>query len=117
MEYARLGKSGLKVSRICLGMMSFGNPSPDHPSWRAWHLEEDAAEPIVRRAVEGGVTFFDTADSYAAGASERATGGLLRKFLLKSRITEVDEFIETVERIASGGCVVDPALVSELLRA
>jgi 1-deoxyxylulose-5-phosphate synthase len=83
MEYVRLGTSELKVSRVCLGMMSYGNPSPDHPSWRAWHLDEDAAAPIVRRAVEGGVTFFDTADSYAAGASERVTGGLLRRFFTR----------------------------------
>jgi aryl-alcohol dehydrogenase-like predicted oxidoreductase len=64
-------------------MMSYGNPSPEHPSWRAWHLEEDDAAPIVRCAVEGGVTFFDTADSYAAGASERVTGGLLRRFFTR----------------------------------
>jgi 1-deoxyxylulose-5-phosphate synthase len=72
MDYARLGASGLKVSRICLGMMSFGDGSS-----RAWHLDEDAAEPIVRRAVEAGVTFFDTADMYSDGASEEITGKLL----------------------------------------
>ena len=74
MHYTRLGSSGLQVSRICLGMMSFG----DH-SAREWHLGEDAAEPIVRRAVEAGVTFFDTADMYDDGASEQITGRLLRK--------------------------------------
>ena len=74
MQYRRLGRSGLGVSRICLGMMSVG-PSPDRP----WHLDEDGAEPIVRRAVEAGVTFFDTADMYADGASERITGRLLAK--------------------------------------
>lgn len=73
MEYARLGSSELTVSRICLGMMSFG----DTPA-REWQLREDAAEPIVRRAVEAGVTFFDTADSYAAGTGEEITGRLLR---------------------------------------
>jgi aryl-alcohol dehydrogenase-like predicted oxidoreductase len=80
MKYVRLGNSGLKVSRICLGMMSYGNPpDPDSDSWRSWHLDEDAAEPIVRRAADGGVTFFDTADMYADGASERLTGALLRR--------------------------------------
>jgi 1-deoxyxylulose-5-phosphate synthase len=74
MKYARLGSSGLKVSRICLGMMSYGNPAS-----RAWFLEEDAAEPIVRRAVEAGVTFFDTADIYSQGVSEEITGRLLAK--------------------------------------
>jgi aryl-alcohol dehydrogenase-like predicted oxidoreductase len=72
MEYARLGSSELTVSRICLGMMSFG----DTPA-REWQLREDAAEPIVRRAVEAGVTFFDTADSYAGGTGEEITGRLL----------------------------------------
>jgi len=74
MEYARLGSSGLKVSRICLGMMSYGDQSE-----RGWHLSEEEAEPIVRRAVEAGVTFFDTADMYDRGASEVVTGALLRK--------------------------------------
>jgi aryl-alcohol dehydrogenase-like predicted oxidoreductase len=74
MEYVNLGATGLRVSRLCLGMMSFGA----HES-REWALEEDAAEPIVRRAVEGGVTFFDTADVYNGGQSEVVTGRLLRK--------------------------------------
>ncbi|MCW2913363.1 MAG: aldo/keto reductase [Actinomycetia bacterium] len=74
MKYIRLGSSGLQVSRICLGMMSYGDPAS-----RAWHLDEDAAEPIVRRAVEAGVTFFDTADMYSGGVSEEITGRLLSK--------------------------------------
>jgi aryl-alcohol dehydrogenase-like predicted oxidoreductase len=76
MEYVNLGATGLRVSRVCLGMMSFGNDSE-----RAWVLDENAAEPIVRAAVEGGITFFDTADTYSAGASEIATGRLLPKLL------------------------------------
>jgi 1-deoxyxylulose-5-phosphate synthase len=76
MHYVRLGGSGLKVSRICLGMMSYGDPAE-----RAWMLREDAAEPIVRCAVELGVMFFDTADMYSGGASEEITGRLLRKLL------------------------------------
>ncbi|MEV5711622.1 aldo/keto reductase [Actinoallomurus sp. NPDC052274] len=74
MEYVRLGSCGLKVSRICLGMMSFGDRSR-----RRWHLDEEGAEPIVRRAVEAGVTFFDTADMYDRGASEVVTGRLLAR--------------------------------------
>ncbi|WP_029895213.1 aldo/keto reductase [Nocardia brasiliensis] len=74
MEYIRLGHTGLTVSRICLGMMSYGDPA----SW-AWVLDEDAAEPIVRHAVESGVNFFDTADMYSAGVSESITGRLLGK--------------------------------------
>jgi aryl-alcohol dehydrogenase-like predicted oxidoreductase len=74
MEYVNLGNTGLRVSRLCLGMMSFGQ----HES-RPWALDEDAAEPIVRRAVDGGVIFFDTADVYNGGQSEAVTGRLLPK--------------------------------------
>ncbi|HTX45393.1 MAG TPA: aldo/keto reductase, partial [Solirubrobacteraceae bacterium] len=73
MKYVQLGRTGLRVSRVCLGMMSFGK----HPD-REWTLDEDEAEPIVRRAVEGGITFFDTADVYNGGESEVITGRLLR---------------------------------------
>ena len=72
MEYVNLGGTGLRVSRVCLGMMSFGK----HES-REWALDESEAEPIVRRAVEGGITFFDTADVYNGGQSEVVTGRLL----------------------------------------
>jgi aryl-alcohol dehydrogenase-like predicted oxidoreductase len=71
-EYVRLGSAGLKVSRICLGMMSFGSQAE-----RAWHLDEAAAEPIVKAAIDGGITFFDTADTYSAGVTEEITGSLL----------------------------------------
>jgi len=73
-DYVNLGRTGLRVSRICLGMMSYGA----HES-RRWALDEQAAEPIVRRAVEQGVIFFDTADVYNGGASEVITGRLLQK--------------------------------------
>jgi 1-deoxyxylulose-5-phosphate synthase len=73
-EYVNLGSTGLRVSRVCLGMMSFGR----HES-REWAIDEDAAEPIVRRAVDGGIVFFDTADVYNGGQSEILTGRLLRK--------------------------------------
>ncbi|MEV0612903.1 aldo/keto reductase [Nonomuraea sp. NPDC050404] len=73
MEYQRLGNSGLKVSRVCLGMMSYGDPDRQE-----WALSRDAAEPLVRRAADAGVTFFDTADVYSAGESEVVTGDLLR---------------------------------------
>jgi 1-deoxyxylulose-5-phosphate synthase len=74
MEYRRLGSSGLKVSRIALGMMSYGDPD-----LQPWALPEARAEPIVRAAVERGVTLFDTADMYSDGASEVITGRLLAK--------------------------------------
>jgi aryl-alcohol dehydrogenase-like predicted oxidoreductase len=73
MDYVNLGRTGLRVSRVCLGMMSYGK----HES-RPWTLDENGAEPILRRAVEGGITFFDTADVYNGGESEVLTGRLLR---------------------------------------
>jgi aryl-alcohol dehydrogenase-like predicted oxidoreductase len=81
MQYVNLGATGLRVSRVCLGMMSFGNDSD-----RPWVLDEDAAEPIVRAAVEGGITFFDTADTYSGGASEVATGRLISKLLTRDEV-------------------------------
>ncbi|MGV9374280.1 aldo/keto reductase [Nonomuraea sp. NPDC003707] len=73
MDYTRLGNTGLKVSRICLGMMSYGDPARQE-----WALARDEAEPIIRRAADAGVTFFDTADVYSQGASETVTGEALR---------------------------------------
>jgi 1-deoxyxylulose-5-phosphate synthase len=75
MEYTRLGSTGLQVSRICLGMMSYGTPS-----WREWVLDIDASRPLVRTAVDAGITFFDTADGYSLGVCEEVTGTLLREF-------------------------------------
>jgi 1-deoxyxylulose-5-phosphate synthase len=74
MDYVNLGNTGLRVSRICLGMMSYGR----HET-REWALEEADAEPIIRRAAEGGITFFDTADVYNGGQSEVITGRVLPK--------------------------------------
>jgi aryl-alcohol dehydrogenase-like predicted oxidoreductase len=81
MDYVNLGATGLRVSRVCLGMMSFGNNSE-----RPWVLDENAAEPIVAAAADGGVTFFDTADVYSAGASEVATGRLLGKIFRRDDV-------------------------------
>jgi aryl-alcohol dehydrogenase-like predicted oxidoreductase len=80
-EQVRLGGSGLHVSRLALGTMSIGDPS-----LRAWMLDEQAAEPIVRRALELGITFFDTADMYSDGASEVVTGRLLRRLIAREEI-------------------------------
>lgn len=75
MQYVNLGKTGMKVSRLCLGMMSYGSKQ-----WRTWILEEEEAKPFIQRALEAGINFFDTADVYSTGESERITGNLLRRF-------------------------------------
>src|SRR4051795_10777009 len=98
MRYTNLGRTGLRVSKICLGMMSFGNDSD-----RPWVLDEDAAEPIVRTAVEGGITFFDTADAYSGGASEVATGRLLPKFLSRDEMIVATKVFMPVGPGENGG--------------
>jgi aryl-alcohol dehydrogenase-like predicted oxidoreductase len=83
MEYARLGNSGLVVSRICLGCMSYGDPDATvegSPMRWEWALREEEAKPFFRRAIELGITFFDTANVYSYGASEEITGRALREY-------------------------------------
>jgi len=75
MQYTHLGSSGLSVSRICLGTMTYGTSE-----WRPWVLDEDASRPFIQRALELGVTFFDTADMYSRGRSEEVLGRALRDF-------------------------------------
>lgn len=81
MDYVNLGKSGLKVSRICLGMMTYGSSR-----WRDWVLDEDASRPLIQRALELGINFFDTADMYSLGASEEVTGRALRDFARREEV-------------------------------
>ena len=75
MEYVNLGSTGLKVSRICLGTMTYGSKK-----WREWVLEEEESRPFIRRALEPGINFFDTADMYSLGVSEEITGRALKEF-------------------------------------
>ncbi len=81
MDYTRLGHTGLTVSRLCLGCMSYGSPA-----WRPWVLDGEAARPFFRRAVEAGINFFDTADMYSLGASEEVTGAALREFARRDEV-------------------------------
>lgn len=78
MQYLNLGNTGLKISRLCLGMMTYGSKT-----WRKWVLDEEEAKPFVGRALEAGINFFDTADVYSLGESERITGNLLKHFGVK----------------------------------
>ncbi len=75
MEYVNLGSTGTKVSRICLGTMTYGSKK-----WREWILEENESMPFFKRAIEAGINFFDTADVYSLGASEEVTGKALKEF-------------------------------------
>ena len=81
MDYVNLGRTGLKVSRICLGMMTYGTPD-----WRKWVLTEEASRPFIQRALELGINFFDTADMYSLGVSEEVTGRALRDFAKREEV-------------------------------
>lgn len=98
MHYVNLGSSGLKVSRIALGMMTFGSAQ-----WRPWVLDEDAARPIVRRAVELGINVFDTADMYSAGISEEITGRLLKEFAPRDELVIATKLYYPVDLAFKGG--------------
>jgi aryl-alcohol dehydrogenase-like predicted oxidoreductase len=81
MEFVRFGKTGMKVSRLCLGCMTYGSPK-----WREWVLNEEASRPFIRGALERGVNFFDTADMYSAGASEEILGRAIKEFAKRSEV-------------------------------
>jgi aryl-alcohol dehydrogenase-like predicted oxidoreductase len=81
MEYVRLGSTGLKVSRLCLGCMTYGAKK-----WRDWVLEEGESRPFFRRAFEAGINFFDTADMYSDGVSEEITGRALKELATRDRV-------------------------------
>src|SRR5580692_1846178 len=81
MEYVNLGKAGMKVSRICLGAMTYGTKS-----WREWVLEEEESRPFIKRALELGINFFDTADMYSVGASEEVLGRALKDFAKRDEV-------------------------------
>jgi aryl-alcohol dehydrogenase (NADP+) len=81
MQYVNLGRSGLKVSRICLGAMTYGDPA-----WRPWTLSEEQGRPFFKRALELGINFFDTADMYSNGVSEEVTGRALRDFARREQV-------------------------------
>jgi 1-deoxyxylulose-5-phosphate synthase len=81
MEYVNFGNTGMKVSRICLGCMTYGSPS-----WNAWVLDEEASRPFFQKSLEQGINFFDTADIYSIGVSEEVTGRALKDFAKRDEI-------------------------------
>src|SRR5947208_5494188 len=83
MEYVNLGQTGLKVSRVCLGCMTYGVPDRgSHP----WTLDEEESRPFIKRALELGINFFDTANSYSDGTSEEIVGRALNKFARREEV-------------------------------
>lgn len=99
MEYVNLGKTGLKVSRICLGMMSYGTSQ-----WRTWVLDEEPSRPFIRRALDLGINFFDTANMYSKGVSEEVTGRLLLDYAKRDEVVIATKvYFHTSDKPNQGG--------------
>ena len=86
MEMVRFGKTGMQVSKICLGCMTYGSTK-----WREWVLEEEASRPFIQEALERGINFFDTADVYSQGGSEEIVGRALKDFAAPQRSRHRDQ--------------------------
>ena len=96
MDYVRLGAAGLKVSRLCLGTMTYGTPA-----WRPWVLDEAASRPFIKRALEHGINFFDTADMYSRGVSEQVVGRALKDFARRDEVVVATKVFYPVEEHAN----------------
>jgi aryl-alcohol dehydrogenase-like predicted oxidoreductase len=111
MNYARLGKSGLRVSRLCLGCMSYGVPERGpHP----WSLPEDQARPFFRKSIEAGINFFDTANVYSDGTSEEITGKLLKEFATRDQIVLATKVHGRMRPDANGAGLSRKAILTEI---
>jgi len=117
MEYRRLGRTGLSVSRICLGCMSYGDPGASPPGtplrWE-WTLREDEARPFYRRALELGINFFDTANVYSFGASEEITGRALRDFARREEVVVATKVHGVMRPGPNGGGLSRKAILHEI---
>ncbi len=111
MEYVRVGKTGLKVSRICLGCMSYGVPERGaHP----WSLDEDKSRPFIRRALEGGINFFDTANVYSDGTSEQIVGRALKDFAKRDEVVLATKVHGKMRPDANGKGLSRKAILTEI---
>lgn len=100
MKYANLGNSGLKVSRLCLGMMSYGTSA-----WRPWVLDEEPARPFIKKALDAGINFFDTADMYSKGVSEEVLGKTLKYFGVRREnvVIATKVYFNLTDEVNAGG--------------
>lgn len=111
MEYVKLGSTGLEVSRLCLGCMSFGEPERGgHP----WSLTEDAARPIIRKALEAGVNFLDTANIYSDGSSEEIVGRALADFAQRDEVVLATKVHGRMRPGPNGGGLSRKAILTEI---
>jgi len=111
MQYVRLGNTGLEVSKICLGCMSYGEPGRgNHP----WSLGEQDARPFFRRAIEAGINFFDTANVYSAGSSEEITGRALKDFAGRDDVVIATKVHGRMREGANGAGLSRKAIMTEI---
>src|SRR4051812_27520041 len=111
MDYANLGRSGLKVSRICLGCMSYGVPDRGtHP----WSLDEEQSRPFIKRALELGINFFDTANSYSDGTSEEIVGRALRDFARRDEVVLATKVFHPLRQDPNSGGLSRKAIMREI---
>ncbi len=110
MEYTRLGSSGLKVSRIALGCMSFSTPSERSP----WTLGDEAAEPLFRQALDAGITFWDTANVYGGGTSEETVGRALQKYTRREEIVLATKVFWPMHQGPGGGGLSRKAILEQI---
>ncbi|HXA62420.1 MAG TPA: aldo/keto reductase [Streptosporangiaceae bacterium] len=111
MEYVKLGATGLDVSRICLGCMSYGEPGRGN---HAWSLDEEASRPFIRRAIEAGVNFFDTANVYSDGSSEEIVGRALAEYADRDEIVLATKVHGRMRPGPNGGGLSRKAILSEI---
>ena len=111
MQYTRLGSTGLEVSRICLGCMTFGEPGRgNHP----WTLPAEQSRPIIRHAVEAGINFFDTANAYSDGSSEEIVGAALREFLPRDEVVIATKVFNRMKPGPNGAGLSRKAILHEI---
>jgi len=111
MEYVKLGRTGLEVSRICLGCMSYGAADSGN---HAWSLGEEEARPFIKGALEGGINFFDTANRYSLGSSEEILGRAIRDFAHRDEVVIATKVYGRMRPGPNGGGLSRKAIMSEI---
>ncbi|WP_297206934.1 aldo/keto reductase [uncultured Pluralibacter sp.] len=99
MQYTTLGTTDLRISRLCLGCMTFGEPDRGN---HAWTLPEESSRPLIKQAIEGGINFFDTANSYSDGSSEEIVGRALRDFARRDEIVVATKVYHQTQDLPQG---------------
>ena len=111
MEYVKLGRTGLEVSRICLGCMSYGVPDRGN---HAWSIDEAESRPFIRRALEGGINFFDTANRYSLGSSEEILGRAIKDFTRRDEVVIATKVYGRMRPGPNGGGLSRKAIIREI---